>query len=501
MAKQTHLSLLSALHGHPFAITEPALWMIATIAARETISPDLLREYQREEALRPPAAFMQSEGKKVADGSRLRLREGGVGVLSVRGPMIRHADLFDEISGATGMSRVAREIGLALSTPEIRSIVLDLESPGGEVPGDLVDVIRQADSIKPVTAYIGNWGMSAAYWTATAAGRVVSHRTAQTGSVGVRATFVNTKKMEEAMGIEIIEMMADDSPDKIADPTTEHGRALIQRVLNETARDFQADVAKNRNVSLKRVRDDFGKGATVHAPRAAEIGMIDALDTMESVIAAVGGGRRYRPTRTSVAASGVPTSMPKTLRQMLSEAFGHRMDEEVAEDRPTVGSSQDAPAQSSDDPAELRRQLQAATQRAEAAEQERDAARKQSQDGVITSQEKDIRAKVQSWVGKRIHPAERAAVESSCLALARADRANGTSLLADFQASIESRPVLNTTDEVVASGKPPAGGRVDAPPVSPDPPEAGGDPWAAARAALVKQVSPDGRAALNGTTK
>jgi hypothetical protein len=166
-----------------------------------------------------------------------------------------------------------------------------------------------------------------------------------------------------------------------------------------------------------------------------------------------------------------------------------------------VGSSQDAPAQSSDDPAELRRQLQAATQRAEAAEQERDAARKQSQDGVITSQEKDIRAKVQSWVGKRIHPAERAAVESSCLALARADRANGTSLLADFQASIESRPVLNTTDEVVASGKPPAGGRVDAPPVSPDPPEAGGDPWAAARAALVKQVSPDGRAALNGTTK
>jgi capsid assembly protease len=492
MPKQTHLSLLSALHGHPFAITEPALWMIATIAARETISPDLLREYQREEALRPPSAFMQSEGKKVADGSRLRLREGGVGVLSVRGPMIRHADLFDEISGATGMSRVAREIGLALSTPEIRSIVLDLESPGGEVPGDLVDVIRQADSIKPVTAYIGNWGMSAAYWIATAAGRVVSHRTAQTGSVGVRATFVNTKKMEEAMGIEIIEMMADDSPDKIADPTTEHGRALIQRVLNETARDFQTDVAKNRNVSLKRVRDDFGKGATVHAPRAAEIGMIDALDTMEGVIAAVGGGRRYRPTRTSVAASGE--------KSMSSQVKIVRHDDD-ADSGSMVGSSQDTSAQASDDPAELRRQLQAATQRAEAAEQERDAARKQSQDGAITSQEKDIRAKVQSWVGRRIHPAERSAVESSCLTLARADRANGTSLLSEFQSSIESRPVLNVTDEVVASGKPPAGGRVDAPPVSPDPPEAGGDPWAAARAALVKQVSPDGRAALNGTTK
>jgi signal peptide peptidase SppA len=501
MAKQTHISLLSALHGHPFAITEPGLRMIVAIASRQVIDADLLREYKRQDAERPPTAFMGRAGDKVEGARRLRLRENGVGVLAIRGPMIRHADLFDEISGATSMATLRQEVQLARTHPDIRSLVLDIETPGGEIPAELAEAIRELDADKPVTGFIGNWGMSAGYWTGSGAGRLVAHRTAYTGSVGVRATFVDTSRLEESQGIEIIEMMASQSPDKIANPRTPEGKALIQQILDNTAEDFIGDVARYRNVSQKRVRTDFGKGAAVDAKRAAEIGMIDALDTMEGVIAAVGGGRRYRPTRTSVAASGVPTSMPKTLRQMLSEAFGHRMDEEVAEDLPTVGSSHDAPAQASDDPAELRRQLQAERQRAEAAEQERDAARKQSQDGAITSQEKDIRAKVQSWVGKRIHPAERAAIESSCLTLARADRANGTSLLAEFQSSIESRPVLNVTDEVVVSGKPPAGGRVDLPPVAPDPPEAGGDPWAAARAALVNQVSPDGRAALNGTTK
>jgi ClpP class serine protease len=497
MAKQTHISLLSALHGHPFAITEAGLRMIVAIAGRQVIDADLLREYRQQDQERPPSCFMALAGERIDGSRRLRMREKGVAVLAVRGPMIRHADLFEEYSGATSMAAITQEVGFAVRHPEIMSLVLDIESPGGEIPADLADSIREASEIKPIVPYIPSWGMSAAYWTALGGKKIVAHPTAHTGSVGVRATFVDTSKADEADGVQVIEMMASQSPDKIADPTTDEGRVLIQRILDSTAEDFIDYAAQSRKVSRKRVLSDFGRGAAVHARRAAEVGMIDSLDTIEGVIAAVGGGRRYRSTKTSVAASaGSPTHMAMTFKSFLA-ALGYKpedpMPSSAAEPTPDVVQSRDPQTPDSDDAAELRRQLEVERQRNRDLTAEKDR-------NSLTAQQDRVKTWVKAQVGTRIHPAERSATEKIALSLLSTDRTHGSTLLADYQAAVESRPVLQVTEESVAAGKVPAGGRVVDPPVAPEAPETP-DPWRAAREAMVKQASPEGRAASNGAPR
>jgi ClpP class serine protease len=495
--KITHQSLVAMLNGHPFPMTEAGLWVVTAIASRQAISADLLREYRSHADLKPPTAFMVSAGKPVERGSSLRLRENGVAVLPIRGPMIRHGDLFDEISGAASMSSMAKDLGLALSSSDVMSLVLDIESPGGEIPAELAEMIRQTDAQKPVTAYIGNWGMSAAYWAATGASRVVAHRTAYVGSVGVRAIFYDTTQMEESLGIKRIEMMASQSPAKISDPANPEGRARIQAILDSTADDFIGDVASYLKVSKKKVREDFGQGAAVAAKPAAEIGMIHALDTMEGVIAAVGGGRRYKSSSISVGSSS-PTgssAMAKTFGEWLGTMWNKPVPAHLEGSPETetsgylVEAAQDAPSSSGsasqsgdEDPTELKRQLAAA--RAELSRQA----------------DQNLEARVSGWVGKHIHPHQKAGVLAHCRKLAEADRRLNTpaadSILAHYIAHMEAQDMGLLSDAVV-QGKVPAGGRIEKPPVSPDAPTEA-DPWASSRAAMEKK--PDG-AAANGVHK
>jgi ClpP class serine protease len=492
--KKTHVSLLMALHGHPFAITEEGLAMIVAIASRQQISAELLQEYRRQDAERPPSAFMKSPGSLMEGARRLRLREGGVGVLAVRGPMVRHADLLDEISGATSMATIAKEIQFGLDSKDVKSMVLDIESPGGELPAELAEMIREADQQKPVTAYVGHWGMSSAYWIGTGAGRLIAHPTAFVGSVGVRTTFVDTSKLEESLGIQTIEMMASQSPHKVSDPMDPDGRARIQALLDVAYEDFRDGVAANLGVSRKRVQEDFGKGAAVHARKAAAAGMIHGLDTMEGVIAAVSGGRRYRSTRSAVGSPGAQ-AMGRTWNEFWA-ALGIKGNDPVpgldSDPAPMVATQPPSSAQEpdSDDPAELRRRLKASEDARIAAEKRADEQASGRQQEAVAAQERDIRAQVRAWVGKKIHPAESAAIEQTLLALAAADRANGTSFHGKVVESIQARPTLHTLDETVVTGKIPAGGHIVDPPISPETPE-GGDPWAKDRDRML-QASANG---------
>ena len=106
----------------------------------------------------------------------------GTAVISVRGPLIRYSGLFTEISGATSYSRVAKDLGEAVRNPGVQSILLDINSGGGTVDGckELAGHILEARKSKPVRAYIGGIGCSAAYWLASACETISAAETSLT---------------------------------------------------------------------------------------------------------------------------------------------------------------------------------------------------------------------------------------------------------------------------------------------------------------------------------
>jgi hypothetical protein len=94
--------------------------------------------------------------------------------------------------------------GEAIAAEDVQAIVLHIDSPGGLITGvhEFAGQIYAARNIKPVVAYISGMGTSAAYWIASAAGRVVADETAILGSIGVVAAWTDDTEARKSTGYE-----------------------------------------------------------------------------------------------------------------------------------------------------------------------------------------------------------------------------------------------------------------------------------------------------------
>lgn len=222
------------------------------------------------------------------DNTRTVTVRDGVAVIPVTGPIFRHANLFTAISGATATGVLATDIQAALDDPAVRALVLDIDSPGGEATGinELSDLIFQARGRKPIKAYVGGMGASAAYWIASAADEIVIDDTAQLGSVGV---VFSLERREDKPGTKRYEIVSSNAPNKRPDIETESGRAQLQTRVDELADVFLAKVARNRGIPREEVNDRFRQGGIATGALAVEAGMADRLGSLESLIAELAG--------------------------------------------------------------------------------------------------------------------------------------------------------------------------------------------------------------------
>jgi hypothetical protein len=145
-------------------------------------------------------------------------------------------------------------------------------------------MIRAANAVKPVTAYVDGMAASGAYWLASAAGKIVADETAQLGSIGVLATVVDDRESDERRGVKRFEVVSSQSPLKRTDPATDAGRDQLQQMVDAMAKVFIQKVAGFRGTSEDRVAADFGRGAVMPAGQALLAGMADSLGSLESLL-------------------------------------------------------------------------------------------------------------------------------------------------------------------------------------------------------------------------
>lgn len=265
----------------PWAMTEDYLRLLISIAGRQ-LEADI--ELDVPDHLDPESVAVQT-GEMVEDARRATVR-GNVAIVPVVGPIFRRANLFTDMSGATSVELLARDFRAALEDPSVEAILLDIDSPGGEVNGisEMSDLIFEAREQMPIRAFVGGAGASGAYWLASSAREVVTADTALLGSIGVRTAFVDTSERDRQRGIQRIEFVSSQSPNKVPDPTEENGRAQIQRVVDELAEIFIQAVARNRNVTRETVVTEFGGGAVFVGSNAVRRGLADRVGTFEGVL-------------------------------------------------------------------------------------------------------------------------------------------------------------------------------------------------------------------------
>jgi signal peptide peptidase SppA len=299
------LRIMSAIQEYPWAISDEGMAVIQTILDRAMTGTEVDLE-----------ALASRIGKPLENtGGRVEMR-GRVAVLDVEGPLFRRADLFSDISGATTVQNLATDLRSVADNPLITHIVLNIDSPGGQVNGiqEFADQVREVTAIKPVVAYIDGMGASGAYWIASAASRIVLNESSLVGSIGVVASVRDNRAAQERQGIKQYEIVSSKSPFKRPDASTEAGRAQILEVVDALAEVFINRVAGFRGITADDVLARFGQGKLIPAQQAMAAGMADEIFSFEPLVARLAAETSPRALIT-VSAKETSTMTPTTTTQ------------------------------------------------------------------------------------------------------------------------------------------------------------------------------------------
>jgi signal peptide peptidase SppA len=200
-------------------------------------------------------------------------------------------NLFSDISGGVTFEAIRQSVRVAIADPNIRSIVLDIDSPGGSVAGasECARAILEARYRKPIVACCEYQACSAAYWLASCATEVIAPPSAQVGSIGVFTIHEDLSRMLDQLGVDTTVISAGKYKTEALPfaPLSAEAKARVQRQVNQAYGMFVADVAAGRGVTEASVRGGFGQGAVVSAADAMAAGMINRIESLDDCLARV----------------------------------------------------------------------------------------------------------------------------------------------------------------------------------------------------------------------
>ncbi|WP_241967281.1 S49 family peptidase [Salmonella enterica] len=129
----------------------------------------------------------------------------GIAVLPVTGTLVHKLGGMRPFSGMTGYDGVTARLQQAVSDPEVKGILLDIDSPGGQAAGafDCADMIYRMREQKPVWALANETACSAAMLLAAACSHRLVTQTSRMGSIGVVMAHTSYAEKLKQEGIDI----------------------------------------------------------------------------------------------------------------------------------------------------------------------------------------------------------------------------------------------------------------------------------------------------------
>jgi ClpP class serine protease len=268
------------------------LWLL-----HETVLLQMRRLFDNGAVLEPKQeqieAFAEYASPTTAGpgSSRLLSVAGDTAEVTVRGILTERFSFLAYLMG--GGNTTYREIRAAIAEaeadPNVKSIQLAIESPGGTFAG-LVETVNAIEATrKPTQAVVANMAASAAFGLAAATGNIrATNAGAHFGSVGAAKTFMIDEN-------EVV-ITSTSAPDKIPDVTTDEGQAVVRKELDSVHALFIQNIARGLGVTTEKIDSDFGQGAVFLAEEALKRGMITSIDTRAGGIAgtstATNGGNK-----------------------------------------------------------------------------------------------------------------------------------------------------------------------------------------------------------------
>lgn len=328
------MKLIDILHS-PWAISQTRLAEIS----------ELYLEHRRREKL-DFKAWEAATGRPAGSEREPLHVQDGVAVIPIQGVMVKADSPWNRFCGMTSTQQIRQDVQVALEDPQVHSILLHIDSPGGMVDGtqELADAIFAARAQKPVVAFADGCMCSAACWAGCAAEKVfISSDTAATGSIGVYTTHIDTSRAEEAQGVKytIIAMGAFKALGHSHAPLSELALQKTIGELNHFYNVFTQSIAKFRGASVDAVLADMADGRVFLGRQAIEVGLVDGVSSLSDLVAQLnqdrrawkpGAGAALNPTNPTTSMKENPMDL-KELREQHPELAKALVEEGRAEGR------------------------------------------------------------------------------------------------------------------------------------------------------------------------
>ncbi|WP_353273340.1 S49 family peptidase [Wolbachia endosymbiont (group A) of Agelastica alni] len=217
----------------------------------------------------------------------VRNNKKGIAVIPIHGILTKNSEAFDDVLGMTSYEKIREEIEEALIDKEVETIILDIDSPGGEVNGlfDLADFIYSAreSEKKRIVAIANDDAYSAAYAIASSAEKVYVSRTSGVGSIGVIASHIDQSGFDEKQGIKYTTVFAGSRKNDLNphEPITSESLESLQGEVDRLYEMFLQLIARNRNLSTEKIKST--EAGLYFGEKAIEIGLADGITILSSI--------------------------------------------------------------------------------------------------------------------------------------------------------------------------------------------------------------------------
>ena len=204
--------------------------------------------------------------------------ENRIAVIDVKGTITSDSESFGSL--VANSKQIVKLIRAAKDDDSVKAIIIDLDTPGGEVTAS--DEIYHELKLcgKPVVAMMNTLAASGGYYVACGANKIVANKFTMTGSIGVIMSSVDVSGLLDWAKVKPEfytsgKMKALLNPAK---PTTEEEAKVVQALVMDAYKEFAGIVSEARNIPLEKITEgELGDGRVFDGEQALANGLVDQL--------------------------------------------------------------------------------------------------------------------------------------------------------------------------------------------------------------------------------
>ncbi|MCK4905775.1 signal peptide peptidase SppA [bacterium] len=212
-----------------------------------------------------------------------------IAVVNIYGPIqIQTSGFLGSLP--SGADYTVQELKRLRNNPNIKAVVLRINSPGGSV-GAVQEIyselLKLKESGKKIVASQAEVSASGGYYLAVASDKIVSNPGAITGSIGVIISITNVEKLFEkiGVGVEVIKSKELKDIGSSMRAMTDEEREILKDMVDSAYQQFLTAVKKGRGAVMTEEKiEEVSDGRIMTGAQAKEIGLVDELGNLEDAI-------------------------------------------------------------------------------------------------------------------------------------------------------------------------------------------------------------------------